>query len=482
MAKKKIFTINDDLIKEKKTNPILNFFTTHSLFAILALFFGTYFILYTPPMQVPDERAHIKRAYYLSEITNEITKKDSIYVISLPVSLDSLVNPFNYLLWQPNNKIKSKEIKSVLKFEINTELRKDNFFDANNYFYFSYIPQIPAWWICRALNGSVLFYYYLGRFFALFFYVSLIYFAIKITPFAKYVFFSIALFPMSLSLAGSFNPDSVNISITILLLACFFNVLSKNPSHVLFTKYFILGATLIIGVLKTIYFPFIFLILFVPRSFFKTQLNFYLYKTLGVSLGLLFAFAWYKYFSYTAALPQGSVGDELIKPDLQIAKIINHPLEYLNIIFYTFEIMYKFYYQSIIGILGYLDTMLKPWMYSYVFLSLILSVFISNNIDFKINNYQRFGLLLMCLAIILLTMTGMFLITPINSTVIVGVQGRYFIPALICLACSISGFLPTEFKHNVFKNKILLSVIVIIIFVILYNTVEVLKMRYFGRF
>ncbi len=62
---------------------------------------------------------------------------------------------------------------------------------------------------------------YLARFANLLLYVLIVYSAIKLTPVHKWVFFLLALMPMTLYEAASLSADSFTIAVSFLLIALF---------------------------------------------------------------------------------------------------------------------------------------------------------------------------------------------------------------------------------------------------------------------
>src|SRR5204863_5351826 len=101
-----------------------------------------------------------------------------------------------------------------------------------NYFYFSYLPQLPAMIIGRVSRMNVLSILYLGRLFALLFYIFCVRWAIRIMPEGKWLLMAVALMPICVAQAGSYNADCVLYSVSFLGLALLLkNAFEKGPSQ-----------------------------------------------------------------------------------------------------------------------------------------------------------------------------------------------------------------------------------------------------------
>ena len=132
-----------------------------------------------------------------------------------------------------------------------------------------------------------------------------------------------------------------------------------------------------------------------------------------------------------------------------IGYFIRHPVAFikimLNTIWYKSDIYMK---QMLGGMLGWLDIEI-PFVFSLGFLLLMIyTAFRKENEVQDIRNGQRIWMILVCFGTSLLAVMAMLLYwTPNSVEVVEGVQGRYFLPALV------PGLLAIRTKKNcVSKN------------------------------
>jgi uncharacterized membrane protein len=488
---------NKSLKENNKRSIYLNLLLKpQNIFLILATTFGLSFIFTIPPFQVPDEAAHMFRAYELSRLHLKLEEKNNVFGNYLPPapdnkvtcgyipsSLDSAQRQFFYLKFQPNNKTSWKTIKEVGAIKLNPEKEKYTEITAGAYSFFGYIPQIPALIIGRMLNLNVLSLFYLGRIFALAFFILCVWYSIRILPFGQFTFLVLGLIPMALTLAGSYSADCVTNSLMFLSLALIFNLITQEKIDFTNNKLILLVCILpIFGVLKIVYFPFAILILLIPRSSFKNNITYYKCLVLVLVTSVLFTAGW----SHIVKITQIPNPNILVKkvvesPSYQFNRILTNPLIIADIIKETFRAKGEFYYRSLIGIFGYLDTFLPKRIYSFYYFLLIFVSLFDFNKTYQFSKYQRIFISVFSTSIVLLIIIAMFIADGWESKaslVAEGVQGRYFIPPLIVFCFTLYRLLPL--KSSIFdKSKLLPFIIFLVCFIILYQTEQALYLRYF---
>lgn len=446
----------------------------HIFFPILAGIFGSLFIITTPPFQVPDEIAHFDRAYKLAEFGTFQKIENNQSGDYIPQSIDSTLWLFRYLSWKPDEKVDKQQIIDAFKIPLREDKRKFVNIDAGPYFYFSYIPQYPAIYLGKLFDLNVLTILYLGRFLGLLFYILCVRYAIRQIPVAKILFTVITLLPICLAQAGSSNADCVLFSFSFIAVALLLK-LSVSKERIRFNNetILLLFILLIIGVLKIVYLPIAVLIFLLPRLIFKTKLS---YITITVSIILssaFFAIAWYKLnpLSSGPSNPDANTSGK-------IESLISNPFISFKILWQTLSLSYESYYKTMIGVLGYLDTVLRQGVYTvYGLLILFLILFEYNNQQLIIK--KRALLFLISAGVMAAIILSLYLINHRdNGFIVTGVQGRYFIPILFPLLLAFYGLLP--YGINFSKNKFATVIVLIILTGLLTSTEFTLIERYFG--
>lgn len=112
----------------------------------------------------------------------------------------------------------------------------------------------------------------------------------------------------------------------------------------------------------------------------------------------------------------------------QFSFVLHHPAVIIRLIETTLHVSSGFYWQSFVGYLGWLDTPLQGWLYVGAAIGLgTLSVLCvaESSIDLRV-----LGLTTVAVALTVGAVLGALYLdwTPVGSTLIQGVQGRYFLP------------------------------------------------------
>lgn len=467
-----------------------------NIFLILATTFGLSFIFTIPPFQVPDEASHMFRAYQFTKLEMRVEEKNNVYGnfrapskdnivwgTYLPSNLDSVQMKFVYLKFQPQNKTKKKAILDACSIKLEPEKQKFTEMTASAYSFFSYIPQIPAIIIGRIVNLNVIPLLYLGRIFALAFYILSLWFSIRIIPFGKNILLVLGLMPMSLSLAGSYSGDCVIISFAFLAVALTMFFITQDEIKLKSKKLIVLLIVIsLLGVLKPSYFPFVFLIFLIPRKAFLYKKEYYLTILIAISTSIILVLGW-RYLSNINQVhnPTFAVKEILETPTYQINRIISNPPVIFDIFYQTFAVKGEFYYRSLVGVLGYLDTFLPFKLYKLYYILLIVVALFDFNKTFQFSLFQRGLIFCLSIGMFLATILAMFIIDGAESKdrlVAEGVQGRYFIPPLILFFFIIYRLLPNKQSLQTI-NKFLPLIIFIFCFAILYMTEHTIYLRYF---
>jgi uncharacterized membrane protein len=427
-------------------------FVPEKIYVVLALVFGLALVFITPPLQVPDEHDHLNRAYQLAEFN--IFQFDS----TVPASLIQLFDTFGGMNFNTIKKTSIDEILSQRKVELNPQVRSAIFARP---FIFPYFPQALGMFIGKMFNCSPVMLLYMGRTFNLLFSIGLIYFAIRTAPFFKWIFFLLALMPMTLFLCASLSKDAMIISLSFLLIALLlrfaydqhkkiniqdlvvlfaisFLVATSRSVYAILIGMFLLIPVYRIGSLKKYIIIFMSLIitvflatqigalkpLFQPKAAASTQST----MNLPLSLDALSA-------PTPTPIERFERSDRINFPKgvnfiEQKQFILNNPIQYLGIVFNSvFISMRTFHLDSFIGIMGWLNKPLPKWHINFYLLILIITAFLLSNNDIKIGLTNKLIILAMFTAGVIYIETGLYLTwNPVGQNYIHDVQGRYFIP------------------------------------------------------
>ncbi len=442
------------IIFAKKIKPFIVRLTIipEKTYLILALVFGLVLVFITPPFQVPDEDQHIYRSYQLAEFN--IFQYDS----SVPNSLVKLFGNFSRMNSNPLEKTSIGEILSQKKVELNPQDRSQPFVPK---YIFPYLPQALGVFIGKTLDCSPILFLYMGRALNLLFSVGLIYLAIRITPFFKWIFLLLGLMPMTLFLCASLSKDAMIISLAFLLIALFLRFAYDHQKKISTKDLVILFAiSFLVATTRSIYAILIGMYLLIPL--YKIgSLKKYIIIFMGLIITVFLATqigALKPLFQPKAAVSALPVINLTLPPSIlsppaltlignfnqsdlpqipeginfigQTHFILNNPIQYLGIMLNSLFITKRtLYLDSFIGILGWLNQPLPKWHINLYLGILLITAFLYYNKKIEIRLTDKLIILAMFITGVILIETGLYLTwTPVGQNYIEGVQGRYFIP------------------------------------------------------
>lgn len=452
------------------------------LFLLIGGFFGLVMLVLTPPFQVPDEHDHFFRAVMISSgqfvaksypFSEELKKKVPKKYLKgkggiVPVSIPYTTRNVNHKLpFHPENKQQFSDLKKMLALPLHMKGMPEVFINtsAGGYAPPLYLPAALTIAVGKSFNLSALWLMYLGRLANLMVFLSLIYWALRITPTGKPVIFLLALMPMTLFLAPSLSIDGLIIASSILLVSALLNLARNDKLKVEHQFWIIIPLTFtLIALGKVVYCPLILLFLISPKNLFgpKGDRLYLLITSLVIAASAYLAWHWFK----GAGKPLTVIGipfdftnfqtiDKLL-PLLNSKKQLNflthYPGSIFTILIHTLQEQGRHYIESFIGLLGWLDTELPLWIHITYPCALTAAALSSRptNINPKTEKTLLISSWAICCGAILL---GFYLFsTPVANTIIGGIQGRYFIPIAFPLAMTFTGIFTTPKTQ---KNNIL---------------------------
>lgn len=434
------------------------------IFLFFAVIAGGLLIFINPPFETPDEGSHFRRAYQISQLKILAEKKEGSIGGMLPKSIGPLESYFRTTSNNKNNIITLADIKDKTHISIDNQAEFNAFPNTALYSPIPYLPQAIGISIARLFTNSTLWIFYFGRIFNLLFYLAIVFFAIKTTPILKWIFVMLALMPMSIFLGASLSPDALTIALSFLLIAYVLKLSldAKKIEKNNFAALLLLAIALTLC--KTAYTLLPFIILIIPKDKFQTIKQSYLCKAIIIAGILLFGVGWYLIASkFYIPLKAG------VNPTEQMALILSHPLFYGKfLIYYVIKWLSDFPSQSIIGVMGWLDTTLPLWVISSYKL-VLLAVFLFEEKVLKLPSFSKIvSFLILSATTILITLTMYLTWSGVGSDIIEGLQGRYFIPLLTLLFISCYGdYTKTSKKLDL---RILVPIYLVLIMYVMFKT------------
>ncbi len=400
----------------------------------LGLSFGLLILAANPPAQAPDEGSHFFRAFQLSEGTLLGERDGARAGGQLPAVIVTTSDTGN-IAFHAENKM------TWAFYRAKTDHLLVNWWAGPRRGFFpfantvvapptSYLPQTLALALGRALGLGPLPLLYLARLFAFGASLALGYAALRCCPVYRWSMLMILLSPMSLYLTGSVAPDGVLVGAAFLLLALLLRLMAE-PDRALRTgeKWALVLLAGLFSISKFVYCPLALLVLiFVwPRlDSVSAKLRFLLGGlVLCVIPGLLWSRAIVAiYVPFRTDVP--------LDPVAQFAYIQHAPGAFLGLMFRTIGAQWDFYYRWMVGVLGWGDTALPAWFYSFFGCALLGCVAVESGEAKVISGKQRLLFLGSALAGILLIFVAQYAAwnPPRSHALIEGIEGRYFLPLM----------------------------------------------------
>lgn len=397
---------------------------------------GMMYLVFVLPSQVPDEQAHLRRAYEVSEgvLIGEKNGESSI-----PRDLQTKIKPNIESYKQFSQNIAEKT-------DYNDKVQVGN--SAGTYPFILYIFSSIGFIIARVFGLNILIGCYLAKLMNFIVFLISAYYTLKIIPFGKYAYTAVMFMPMFMHQATSTSADCIVNIFVMLFLAFLLKLYFKSEQITKKEEVILIILSCLTALVKYVYLPItaMSLILIWSKNISKKE------KILTISimliLSIIIAGAYYKFTGTYETTFNKYFTENNVNAGEQIKGIVNNPIGFLKTIKYTFINMGEVYvYQMIGNSLGWLCIYTPNyWITMYLFV-MLFSCFLEDN-KFAFNKLQKVWGILISFGIIVLILTGMYITwTRVGNIIIDGVQGRYFIPiAFLVLLCLCK-------KHNYIKIK-----------------------------
>ena len=401
---------------------------------------GVIFIFMFPPGSVPDEPYHFWSSYALSDVitgreidydTASIAMREVDAVANLnslkDLTKDSLrATVTDFALVNNNQNWAMMEIpKDALDFGANPVYIK--------------LPSAMAITIAKFLNIGFYPLFFFGRLvnYALFCIFAIT--AVRITPIAKQGFMIVSLLPMTLHLAASYSYDVGIISLSLLLISLMLRLLvvdNQSPQQINSLLVAVFVCAVLLAPCKVIYFISVFLLFLVPISRFGSKKKAWLFRFSVLLAGL--AFILFMRSAFLTNLADAPSNSELDYRGTEtgvfytVSDAISNPFNTIMLFIRTIDQLGDYFIQTFVGgSLGWLQANLRiPLYYVFAYLAIIYLAFMANSEDCcQLSNVQRVTMAGIAAICWIGAMTSMYLGWTFNTeSIILGIQGRYFLP------------------------------------------------------
>lgn len=433
-------------------------------FLISALVLAFVYSFLIPPFCVPDERAHIDAVYTISNEMlgiNEIPASGRIYkrADDIDATKENTMDVTTERYRETFENIFGKSADETLQVAY-----ADN--PVSNVTFLNYLPAAFGFTIARLLHFNTMTMIMFGRWMNALASILLMWIAIRKLPFGKASFAVFGLFPIILQQIASCSYDGILLGAMFVYFAYAFSLMySKQKSIFDFEIMLMAGGFAAAACKGGVYIPLLGLILLVCWEI-GNNLKEKIGWTLGAAIpvGMVFVGQFSQKIWGMLVRTSGSAyrsGVELYN----LLDLLHEPNKLVRIYQNTVNLLGDSYIQeSIGGKLGRLNVYI-PW---YIMIAFLLLVVLSTVTQEGEKSYIRKGqrcfiVLISCISAGLVMLSMLLAWTQNTYNYIIGVQGRYFLPAIGVLILSLGNNkikLMNVRKEKMIQIAVLLNAIV----------------------
>lgn len=393
----------------------------HIIYIIFALIIGGMYVFIIPLCSQSDEPAHLYRAFQVAKGEIISPQKDGVFVTELPKSIEEMV--------EVNSENKKREYKKYydIKEMMEIPFKEDETTEivtVGNYLGITYFPHVIGIKTGMLLNLNPYYSAMLGRITGLIITVLIFGWAIKKLPKHKLFASIILLSPVVLSYSASISADSLLLAASILMFSyvLYYMHTKEKVRKVDYAIFAIL--TFILAVSKMAYVPIIGILIFIPKDCFKNSKVKWGIVAGFILLGLISAIWW-----MNAANIDVSIGDE----NYTNIWIYKKPLSYLIVLFRTTIANAYSYMENAFAGFFLCHNQVRPYEIvplAYIIISII--AFLADENKEKTTMMQKLITAGIIALVYALVSTAMYVYnTSYKNDLIIGVQGRYFLPIIL---------------------------------------------------
>jgi uncharacterized membrane protein len=399
---------------------------------LILLTFGVPMVLLIPPGAGYDEEDHLVRVWELSSLSfipGQIPAKEMKYpkifreIAYRHSAVNGIVDP---QFWRTYAGVPLNE-HGYVSNEINTKS------------VYSPALLLPQAVVMRFLGNKAdlpaLLVFYVCRLASLISYLVLVWPALRLIPFGKWILLALAASPMALFQAATISADAISNGIGFLFIAGtlrmagFEKIDWKEVGTLVLLVFLLFLAKL--NLIPLILLPF----LIIPPSRFTKKDTYALLFAIVVILFAVEVAGW----NIVASRPADSVWANEADPGAQLRLILSHPFSFLQIIAFDLLTNGYIYFQGWINGYGYYYWTAPQIVSLFFLLSLGFALYI-NSIPHWVNRRVIIVFIVIFALGYLSTILSLYVsFTPVGGNKVLGVQGRYFIPLVLLFLLAISG-------------------------------------------
>lgn len=397
-----------------------------AVFAIIAVSVGLCTALFTPPYSVYDEAEHFVKAYRLASFDFSIRKE---VPIPWPQNSDQFFEYRNESAIPFESGLEKSEF--IRQFASNDYSNLQYYHTtASNYTPVAYVPAAVGIWLGKSIHLPFIAVFYLGRIFSLLAYAIIGYFTLKSLKIAQPLVFALLLLPSMLYSVCGYSADGLTYMLAIVLVSLFLNMLGSSAGKITLRSVLLFSAAAALSAAtKVAYAPLCLLILTIPTAKFAAPRRAKLLKLLSLIIVGIVTLLCLK-LTFSVSVNQWGIPN--VSARQQLLYIFTHPFYYMDVIFRQFLRQTEDLASRCTIFLAYSGSLDTFWQYFCVVGLFILAVVSAEDEPPLLAGREKVMLFLTVCLCWGAVATALYLgYTPVGSSSVDGLQGRYFAPLLL---------------------------------------------------
>ena len=409
--------------------------------ACLVFFAGILYILVIPPFTTPDEIAHFNTAYlHSSEVLHTKAKDADGNTIMRTTDYDFFQS---FLKVADDKDLQHSDLYEIFEEQVTEDanpaiLEENQIGKELGSSGFAYLPQVCAMVLGRLLGVNGLTLFCMARFFMLIAFAVSIYFAVKWMPFAKLLPAAVGMFPLVMQQMVSYNYDAVLFAASFLLVSYLLRLIYEKEKITWKDFLLVFLFLFFIAVSKPVYLCILFIGILIPKEKFerKGQKNGTLLKWSFAGGLIVLSFLSYYVFRSAVASSVLSESNTLVWTDLpgySPAVAIQNPLHTVAVLLRSLLLTTSDLFGGAIGDkMGILSFGVSFLPLAGILITAVVTAQRKAGEECMVSTRDK-GVFLVVIALTWLAAEMSMLLgwTTEDSPVVLGMQGRYFVPALV---------------------------------------------------
>lgn len=394
------------------------------VFLALVIPLGILWCLANPLGRVPDEEHHSRKAMSIAN-GNFFAKADETGVAydMFNAKLNETVSKHIKSYDEAWKKMNAPETEGTQRLDYNTMAL---------YAPICHMPQAIGIVVGKIIHAPIHIQCYLARVSNFLVAVFLIYNAIKLIPFKKHIIMFIAMLPITLYELASMSADALTISMSLFFISYVLYLKYDNNVQKISKKQLLIliGSSIVIALCKIVYIPLCLLLFILPKEKFESLKKKNIICISIIAICVILNLIWLVYCSrFLIEFNSGVNSKE------QVIYILTHPITYILTMFRTMNMYHQTFVMSLCGEgLAHYSAQASVLFVLPCIALFAMVLLINEDKDVKIDWITKLISLAIFLIILLLIYTSLYVQwNTLKSSIITGIQSRYFIPILLLI-------------------------------------------------